>query len=182
MGGLDKGLVNYQGQPLTRHVADALSPQATRLLLSANRSQAAYRALGMEPLADLRPDYPGPLAGIETGLAACNTHYLLVCPCDSPHLPADLGARLWDAMQAHGAQACHAIDPVRRHYLHLLLRVDAAADLGNYLDAGGRAVRHWLAGKQVAEAPFEPGELANLNGPAEVWGRQIRKKGLSALS
>jgi molybdopterin-guanine dinucleotide biosynthesis protein A len=119
----------------------------------------------MMPLADLRPDYPGPLAGIEAGLAACNTRYLLVCPCDSPHIPADLGPRLWEAMRSQGSQACHASDPARRHYLHLLLRVDQAADLQGFLDAGGRAVRHWLADKQVAEAPFTADEMANLNEP-----------------
>ena len=163
MGGRDKGLIDYHGRPLVQHVADALAPQASRLLLSANRSHDAYLTLGMTPLPDLRPDYPGPLAGIEAGLTACVTRYLLVCPCDTPHIPADLGPRLWHALQAQGAQASYATDPERRHYLHLLLHVEMATDLSGYLDAGGRAVRHWLANKQVAEALFRIDELANLN-------------------
>lgn len=165
MGGRDKGLLDYRGRPLARHVADALADQAATVLLSANRSQAAYRTLGLEPLPDLRADYPGPLAGIEAGLAACATPYLLVCPCDTPHIPADLGPRLWQAMQTADAEACHATDPQRRHYLHLLLRVDAAKGLTAFLDGGGRAVRHWLATKRVAEAPFSAEELENLNAP-----------------
>lgn len=165
MGGRDKGLLAYRGRPLAARAAAALRTQAATVLLSANRSQADYRALGLAPLPDLRAGFPGPLAGIEAGLAACTTPYLLVCPCDTPHIPADLGPRLWTAMQAAAADACHAVDPLRPHYLHLLLRRDAAAGLAAYLDQGGRAVRHWLAGLAVARAPFAAAELANLNTP-----------------
>lgn len=168
VGGRDKGLLDYHGCPLACHVADAIAPQAATVLLSANRSLDRYRELGFAPLPDLRPDYPGPLAGIEAGLAACRTPYLLVCPCDTPHVPMDLGPRLWRAMRAAGSEACYAVDPARRHYLHLLLAVDAAQDLCAYLDDGGRAVRHWLAAKHPAEAPFDADELANLNTIADA--------------
>lgn len=163
MGGRDKGLVDYQGQALVQHIVRILTPQCGHLLLSANRSHTAYQALGMAPLADLRPDFTGPLAGIETGLAACKTPYLLVCPCDTPHIPEDLGARLWSAQQQQNTKISYAADPERRHYLHLLLQVDSASDLSRYLDNGGRAVRHWLADKHPAEAAFSQVELANLN-------------------
>jgi len=163
MGGRDKGLVDYRGQPLVRHLAATLAPQAAALLLSANRSHDDYHALGHVPLADRRAGYAGPLAGIETALSVCTTPYLLICPCDTPHVPADYGPRLWAALHDGDAELACATDGERDHYLHLLLPLAAAADLGDYLDGGGRAVRHWLAGKRVARARFDREELANLN-------------------
>lgn len=165
MGGVDKGLVDYGGLPLVQHVADALAPQASRLLLSANRSHDAYRALGFTPLADRRADFAGPLAGIETALQACTTPYLLICPCDTPHIPADFGPRLWFALQQQGADLAYGWDGERDHYLHMLLTVATSADLGDYLDSGQRSVHRWLAGKVTAKAGFSPRELENLNTP-----------------
>ncbi len=163
MGGLDKGLAPYGGEPMAAHIARALSGQAQRLLLSANRSHTAYRAIGLDPIPDARRDYPGPLAGIETALAHCSTPYLLICPCDTPHVPTDLGPRLWRALASGDHQVCHARSPTRDHYLHLLMRAELADGLTRYLDAGGRAVRHWLADLSVTTALFDEAELANLN-------------------
>lgn len=163
MQGLDKGLAPYRGMPLAQHVATVLRGQAAQVLLSANRSHAAYRDLGFEPLSDLRPDFAGPLAGIETALAICRTPYLLVCPCDTPHIPDDYGERLWRELQHAGADAACAWDGQRAHYLHLLLAVERTSDLTAYLDGGQRAVRHWLAAKACVQARFAAKELANLN-------------------
>lgn len=166
MGGLDKGLLIHRGRPLVTHLAGILRPQARELLLSANRSHDRYRALGFSPLADRRADYAGPLAGIETALAVCSTPYLLVCPCDTPYIPGDLGQRLWEGLHHRGAQACHATTADRPHYLHLLLhRETAAAAVGDYLNEGGRAVRHWLARLTTARVMFDEAELINLNDP-----------------
>jgi molybdopterin-guanine dinucleotide biosynthesis protein A len=163
MGGADKGLVAYAGRPLVQHVAASLASQADKVLLSANRSHAAYRELGFTPLADNRPDFAGPLAGIETALASCSTPYLLVCPCDTPHIPRDYGPRLWHDLQKENAELAYAWDGEREHYLHLLLPLASTTDLTAYLDSGQRAVRHWLMGKVAAKARFTPEEMANIN-------------------
>jgi molybdopterin-guanine dinucleotide biosynthesis protein A len=163
MQGLDKGLAAYRGTPLVQHVAAVLRGQACQVLLSANRSHPAYRDLGFEPLSDRRPDFAGPLAGIETALTVSQTPYLLVCPCDTPHIPDDYGERLWRELRHAGADAAYAWDGQRAHYLHLLLAVDRAADLTPYLDSGQRAVRHWLGTKTCVQTRFSAAELANLN-------------------
>jgi molybdopterin-guanine dinucleotide biosynthesis protein A len=168
MGGIDKGLLSYQGRTLVAHVAEVLRPQAARVLVSANRSEAEYRALGFEPLPDLRPDFAGPLAGLEAGVAACRTPWLLVCPCDTPHVPSDYGERLWRCAVDHPGQLAYAWDGERAHYLNLLLPISAASDLTGYLDSGQRAVRHWLAQKPCAQALFDVEELANLNTAADL--------------
>lgn len=48
MGGADKGLLELNGKPLWRHVADALAPQLATVVISANRHLDIYRASGLK--------------------------------------------------------------------------------------------------------------------------------------
>ena len=47
MGGVDKGLQNYQGMPLAMHALLRLSPQVGHLMINANRNLAAYESMGV---------------------------------------------------------------------------------------------------------------------------------------
>lgn len=163
MGGADKGLQTLHGRPLAEHVLARLAPQAGALAISANRHHATYEALGApwhaRVLADTLPDYPGPLAGLLTGLAAARTEWLLAAPCDSPWLPADLAARLSAAALAEGADiatvtTANAAGEVSLHPVFVLLRTALADDLAAFLDAGERKVRAWYARHRAAEVAF----------------------------
>jgi molybdopterin-guanine dinucleotide biosynthesis protein A len=84
-------------------------------MASANRHLPQYQALldGWQAASshhhDVLPDDPdlpassGPLAGILTALRHCPTDWLMVVPCDMPHLPADLVSLLFE--EAQRAQA-----------------------------------------------------------------------------
>jgi molybdopterin-guanine dinucleotide biosynthesis protein A len=52
LGGIDKGLLDLNGEPLVQRVAQRLAGQVGRPLLSANRNLDRYRALGFAPLTD----------------------------------------------------------------------------------------------------------------------------------
>jgi molybdopterin-guanine dinucleotide biosynthesis protein A len=131
MGGIDKGLQPFRGEPLVAHAVRRLHPQVARLLISANRHGADYaRYLNPERgdavLADTCADFPGPLAGILEGLRAIEQDArmlssapcaassrqpscaLLVAPCDSPFLPGDLGVRLAEALDVANADVAVA--------------------------------------------------------------------------
>ncbi|MGB9128090.1 MAG: molybdenum cofactor guanylyltransferase, partial [Thiobacillus sp.] len=86
MGGADKGLIGYRGRPLIEWALAALSPQVGEILISANRNFETYAAYGHRVLPDTLPDFPGPLAGVLAALEAVNVDWLLVVPCDTPHL------------------------------------------------------------------------------------------------
>jgi len=94
MGNVDKGLQPFHSSTMVEHVLARLRPQVGPLAISANRNLDTYRAFGAMVLTDEMADFPGPLAGLETGLRHCATPYLLTVPCDSPFLPPDLAARL----------------------------------------------------------------------------------------
>jgi molybdopterin-guanine dinucleotide biosynthesis protein A len=170
VGGLDKGLMPVAGRPLVHWVLAALRPQVDALMISANRNQARYRDLGVPVLADHRPGFLGPLAGVATGMAEAPTPWLLVVPCDTPLLPADLGTRLAAGLAAAGAEIAVVAAAGRRHPLHALMPTALATDLDEWLRDGGRAVRHYLARHDCVEIPFDdcPDRFANLNTPAEL--------------
>jgi len=169
MGGVDKGLQLLCGQPLYRHVLQALLPQVGWLAISANRHLDDYAASG-QPVWPDAPEWHGmgPLAALATAAANLPSGVTLLqtAPCDTPLLPADLVFRLQAALgdadaampvTAHGPQpAC------------LLLRVTALAGLPAYLAQGGRSIRGWLAGLNVVEVAFDDAGFANANDRAAL--------------
>ena len=119
LGGVDKGWVEVDGRPLIEHTIARLKSQCGRILISANRSLARYRALGYGVYADDEDDYRGPLAGIASILRAASTPYVLIVPVDTPYLPCDLAARLAAAMQP-STQLASVIADDRPQPLHAL--------------------------------------------------------------
>ena len=98
MGGVDKGLQNFQGMPLALHALMRLAPQVGETMVNANRNLSAYEAFGSPVWPDTLSDHAGPLAGFLTGLERCETPYLLTVPCDTPWFPADLAERMAQAL------------------------------------------------------------------------------------
>lgn len=173
MGGRDKGLVTLDGRALVDWTAERLRPQVGRLWISANRNAEQYAALAEHIVADRLDGFQGPLAGIAAALAVIETPWLLTCPCDTPRLPVDLGARLAAALAADpAADLAIAADAEREHPLHALLPAHLAPSLDAYLAAGGRSVHGWLAGLRVAAARFDDADrpFANLNDADQLAG------------
>ena len=84
MGGIDKGLVSFLGQPMVAHVAQRLSPQVDEILINANREIAQYEALGYSVISDDITGFAGPLAGLQKGMHVASGTHVLTVPCDSP--------------------------------------------------------------------------------------------------
>ncbi|WP_237171315.1 molybdenum cofactor guanylyltransferase MobA [Pandoraea pulmonicola] len=160
MGGRDKGLQMFAGQPLVAHVVARLRPQVGALLISANRNGDAYGAFGAPIVADETPDFPGPLAGMLAGLRAARTDYVLTVPCDAPYLPADLGERLAATLSgsAPGTTpaplAAYAATAQGPHPVFALLHRSLADDLAAALASGERRVRAWLARHNAVQVHF----------------------------
>jgi molybdopterin-guanine dinucleotide biosynthesis protein A len=154
MGGRDKGLLELAGEPLAARALRRLRPQVGALLLNANRNLDAYATLGVPLCADPPAHaFAGPLAGIEAGLDACRTAWLLAAPCDCPLLPADLAARLADAVGA--APAAIARAGGRRQPVFCLLRREQLAALREFLDRGGTKVDAFTASIGAVEVDFD---------------------------
>ena len=98
MGGVDKGLQLFEGNPLALHALRRLQPQVAGVAVNANRNLPAYEAFDAPVWPDGLADYPGPLAGFLSGLSHCPTPWLLTIPCDTPRFPTDLAERMIEAL------------------------------------------------------------------------------------
>ena len=166
MGGVDKGWVVHDGEPLVRRVLRRFAPQVGAVLISANRSVDAYRALA-EVVTDREQDlalepYPGPLAGVYAGLQRAATEWVALVPCDAPMLPPDLVTRLADAI-GDRAVAC-PVAAGRRQPVFALARRSSAASLHGFLATGGRAMHRWFETLDVIDVAFDDADaFSNIN-------------------
>lgn len=168
MGGVDKGLQNFNGTPLALHTLLRLQMQQGALLseqmINANRNLGAYEAFGVPVWPDTLTDYAGPLAGFMTGLERCESPYLLTVPCDTPLFPLDLAERLAQAFDDERTEIAMAAAPeedgqLRPQPVFCLLRRELLESLVEFTQTGGRKIDKWTAQHRTVIVPFDqPGD------------------------
>jgi molybdenum cofactor guanylyltransferase len=176
MGGVDKGLQAFRGEPMVAHVIRRLAPQVESLLINANQNIERYAAFGHPVVVDAIGGYAGPLAGLHAGLTACRTPLLVSSPCDSPFLPADLVARLHDALVRGGAELAVARTGAQVHPVFSLVHRHVLPGLTEFLDGGGRKIDYWYGALKVVEVAFDdqPDAFANINTLNELAALSLR--------
>jgi molybdopterin-guanine dinucleotide biosynthesis protein A len=184
MGGVDKGLQNHGGQPLALHALLRLGPQVGQLMINANRNLGAYESLGVPVWPDALADYPGPLAGLLSGLEHCETPYLVTVPCDTPNFPTDLVARLAESLVAEQAQIAMAAtrEPdasgellLQHQPVFCLVATDLLESLVRFLHSGERKIDRWTAQHRCALVEFDDASaFANANTLEELRRLQPR--------
>jgi len=180
MGEVDKGWIELDGRPLIAHVLERFAPQVDEVLISANRNLEHYAGLGYPVIADLLPDFAGPLAGLQAALAHAQHDLVATVPCDSPYPPLDLVDRLHAALAQGVAQLAAPRAGGRLHPAFLLCRKSVSPDLEAYLARGGRRVEAWCAGMHCVEVDFEDRAEAmrNINTPEDLCALKARLKNL----
>lgn len=164
MGGVDKGLQNFNGMPLALQALMRLSPQVADVMVNANRNLSAYESFGAAVWPDASSDFAGPLSGFLAGLERCETPYLVTVPCDCPRFPLDLVERLSNALQE--AQADIAMvsaletqddgsQSLRTQPVFCLLRADLLESLVKFTHGGGKKIDAWTAQHKTVEVPFD---------------------------
>ncbi len=83
MGGVDKGLVDYQGQPMIEHILARITPQVDHVMINANRHIERYQTYGVPVITDENDQFDGPLAGMQAALHHAATDWILsvTLPC-----------------------------------------------------------------------------------------------------
>jgi molybdenum cofactor guanylyltransferase len=188
MGGVDKGLQNFNGSPLALHAVLRLGMQVGEVMVNANRNLAAYESFGTPVWPDADSSYAGPLAGFLTGLERCETPYLLTVPCDTPLFPFDLAERLSQAMHEDGAEIAMVDAPeadeagdtaLRPQPVFCLMHTSLLESLTRFVGQGGRKIDAWTAQHRTAHVAFDrPGDevdaFANANTLAELQALEAR--------
>ena len=166
MGNVDKGLQNFRGAPMVLHVIMRLSPQVGALMINANQNLGPYEGFGLPVWPDQLTGFEGPLAGLQTGLAQCDTDYLVTAPCDSPFLPQDLVERLSRALTDNDAELAVAVteEEGRRqpHPVFCLMKASVLPNLTAFLQLGERKIDKWYRSLKFVEVMF-PDETAFRN-------------------
>jgi molybdopterin-guanine dinucleotide biosynthesis protein A len=164
MGGVDKGLQNFNGTPLTLHTLMRLQMQdavtVSEMMIIANRNLSAYESFGVQVWPDSTDNFAGPLAGFLTGLERCETDLLLTVPCDSPLFPLNLTQRLLDTLIAEDAEIAVAAakeedGSVRAQPVFCLMRVSLLESLVKFMHSGGRKIDAWTAQHKTVLVPFD---------------------------
>jgi molybdopterin-guanine dinucleotide biosynthesis protein A len=184
MGGVDKGLQNFNATPLALHSLLRLQPQVSETMVNANRNLSAYESFGVPVWPDVLADYAGPLAGFLTGLERCETAWLATVPCDTPLFPQDLVARLAAAAERDDAEIAMAAaleheGQLQPQPVFCLLRHDLLESLVRFTHGGGRKIDAWTAQHRTVivnfnEAGDDPKAFFNANTLAEL--RQLERR------
>ena len=168
MGGVDKGLQNFNGTPLTLHTLMRLQMQdavsLSNIMVVANRNLSAYESFGVQVWPDSTDGFAGPLAGFLTGLERCETDLLLTVPCDSPLFPLDLTERLLDKLLAEDADITVASakeedGSFRPQPVFSLMRVSLLESLVKFMQSGGRKIDAWTAQHKTVSVPFDTADV-----------------------
>lgn len=177
MGGGDKCLRPLGGRPILAHILERLRPQVGALVLNANGDPARFAPFALPVAADVVEGFPGPLAGILTGMRWAKTNHaaarwMVSAAADAPFLPLDLVERLRAAAEEAGVPLACARSDGQAHPVFGLWSIALEADLARAVVAEGvRKVDAWTARHGCIEVEFAVGEIDpffNVNRPEDL--------------
>jgi molybdopterin-guanine dinucleotide biosynthesis protein A len=165
MGETDKGLQLFRGKALVEHVLERFAPQVDETIINANRNLSTYAAYSHRVVPDGIEGFAGPLAGLHVGMQAASSPLIATAPCDSPFLPLNLIARLYDALLAEDADLAVAKTFDQAHPVFCLTKTDLEPHLREFLQSGQRKIDKWYASLNVVEVQFDDNvdAFANIN-------------------
>ncbi len=168
MNSKDKGLMNFRGQELIRHVLRVVEPRVSEVLISANRNIELYENFGKVIMDELE-DFQGPLAGVSSALKVCFTPYLLVLPCDSPLIDEELIDNLISRMGETEVDICVAHDGSIMHATFAIIEAKLGKSLEEFLENGGRKMALWYRQHSIEriDVSSQLEVLTNLNRPED---------------
>lgn len=171
MGGRDKGLLEWRGEPLVAHIHRTVRPLSDDLVISCNRNQQAYAAYADQLVGDAEADFPGPLAGVIAGLKAARHEWVVLLACDAPLVDRALIAALLEvavasdsaAMVRQGGYWQPMFSVLPRRVLPVLERAWAAGERS----LQKALLREAVQGLECAE---DDRRLSNFNSPELLQG------------
>jgi molybdopterin-guanine dinucleotide biosynthesis protein A len=181
--GRDKLLLEVGGVPLLRRVYDALSARCAEIIVVGSGGENSW--LGeIHRIPDQRRGGQGPLAGMETGLAAARNRLVFVAAGDMPFLSADLVCYLLERLETRGVSAVVPRHQGRTHPLCAAYDREILPQVSSALGGRVRAVHEFLEHLDHVEY-FEKGLrrfgdpdlfLLNVNSPEDLDRARARWK------
>ena len=167
MGGQDKGLLPWLGEPLIAHLQRKVRALTDDLIISCNRNRELYAPFADQLVMDDESGFPGPLAGIRAGLKAARHGHLLVLPCDVPRIDAALLQSMLESADLHSEKPLMLRHGEHWEPLLCVIPVALSSAFDDAWNAGerspGRVMRS--LGATALQCPENDPRLANLNTP-----------------
>ena len=169
LGGRDKGLMNWQGRPVAEQLVLRLRHVAYPVVISCNRNEHQYRQWADALVNDADPGFPGPLAGIVSALATCQTSHLLVIPCDVPQLPVELLKELVARARSQPERVWLIRAGESWQPLISVIPIASQASLAAAWANGQRSPLRWMLSEAhgVLQLPPDDPRLHNANTPGD---------------
>lgn len=167
MGGRDKGLVEWQGEPLIQHLHRVTRPLTDDLIVSCNRNLETYALFADQLVQDADTDFPGPLAGIRAALPKARHEWLLVLPCDVPLIDRPLLLALRELAAEHPDRPVMVREGEHWQPLICIIPTAHAVALETAWQSGERSPRRAMQTLDPVALQLPPDDprLANLNTP-----------------
>ena len=165
LGGADKVMLKHEGETLLQRTQRAFPGNFGERLLSYNRATDTSLFSGMRIVADIRADFPGPLAALEALSAICIMPWLMTVPVDCREIPASLAGDLVSGTGRDGAvlRDGDGLQPLVALWRVEVLRAAVADAFANQ----ELAVHKLLSGLELRILDISPRRLGNLNTPAD---------------
>jgi molybdopterin-guanine dinucleotide biosynthesis protein A len=172
--GSDKALARLNRVSLLETAVNHLSLNCREVAVSAPPGSGAAEladSLGLVVLHDRPGDVAGPLAGVRAGLTwagGCGGEWLATVPCDAPLLPADIVARLLEALDEAPAAVAETEEGVEP--LCAVWKLSALDALEAELADGRHPPVHQVLERLgAARVGFpDPGLFLNVNTPEDL--------------
>ena len=164
--GTDKALIEVDGVPLARRVANALRAAGADPVIAVGGDLDALRALGLTVVPDQHPS-EGPLGGILSALAATDTEVVVLLACDLPAADADTIRAV--ALALGDADIAAPWHDGRHELLHAAYSRRAEAVLRAAFEAGERAPHRAVADLDLVGVEDLPAKaLADADTPDDL--------------
>lgn len=168
--GRDKGLIEFDGEPLILRSARLLRQHCQQLVISGQKTE--YKSLGLKCLPDLYAN-AGPLGGIASCLRTTGFHWNMVLACDMPKI----SGALIDFLINHIKEPYRIVVPVHNEFAEPLCaayHIDCESIISNQITQGVYSLHKLFQlvptlRLDVTSAPFfRPDLFANLNTPDDL--------------
>jgi molybdopterin-guanine dinucleotide biosynthesis protein A len=149
--GRDKALIEFDGKPLVRLVAERVAECADPVLLASGAGRR-FESLPYEEIPDAVSG-AGPISGLVAALSASPHDLLVAAAVDMPFVSADV-FRLLLELRAH-EDAVVPVTSQGKQPLHALYHRSALSHLADVLERGRYGLREALDGLDVREVGRE---------------------------
>lgn len=178
MGGGDKCLLPLGGSTLLQRSIAKAQPQVDQLLLSANGNSLRFARSRLPVVADVYPEFLGPLAGIHAATQWAQhqrpeIEWLASFACDTPFFPEDLVIQLAEAAERDSALVAVAQSNDRMHPIFALWHRSLLTSLSKTLESGNiPPLAQWIEQQNNTRVTFSGSgydPFFNINRPQDLY-------------